>query len=75
MARDLSHATSALTQHLQQTKDVTTQELFAGDPQRFEKFHAAIDGLVREGLVRLSRKGQPLETRSGPYRIGRLSED
>ncbi len=46
MARDLSHATSALTQHLQQTKDVTTQALFAGDPQRFETFHVAIDGLV-----------------------------
>ena len=46
MARDLSHATSALTQHLQQTRDVTTQQLFAGDPRRFENFHAAIDGLV-----------------------------
>ena len=46
MARDLSHATSALTQHLQQTKDVTTQQLFAEDAQRFERFHAAIDGLV-----------------------------
>ena len=46
MARDLSHATSALTQHLQQTKDVTTQQLFAQDPRRFETFHAAIDGLV-----------------------------
>lgn len=37
--------------------------------------HAAIDELVRDGLVRLSWKGRPLATRSGPYRIGRLSED
>ena len=33
--------------------------------------HAAIDGLVGDGLVRLSWKRQPLTTRSGPYRIGR----
>ena len=33
--------------------------------------HAAVDGLVRDGLVRLSWKGQTLVTRSGPYRIGR----
>jgi hypothetical protein len=37
--------------------------------------HAAIDGLVRDGSVRLSWKGQPLATRSGPYRIGRPAED
>jgi hypothetical protein len=37
--------------------------------------HAAIDGLVHDGLVRLSWKGRPLATRSGPYRIGRLSDD
>ncbi|QXQ08229.1 DUF3253 domain-containing protein [Sphingosinicellaceae bacterium] len=37
--------------------------------------HAAIDGLVRDGLVRLSWKGRPLSTRSGPYRIGRLGDD
>lgn len=37
--------------------------------------HAAIDELVRDGLVRLSWKGQPLATRSGPYRIGRLDGD
>ncbi len=37
--------------------------------------HAAIDGLVRDGLVRLSWKGRPLATRSGPYRIGCLSDD
>ncbi|WP_076069715.1 DUF3253 domain-containing protein [Sphingomonas montana] len=35
--------------------------------------HAAIDGLVRDGLVQLSWKGRPLETRSGPYRIARLT--
>jgi len=33
--------------------------------------HAAIDNLLRDGLVRLSWKGRPLATRSGPYRIGR----
>ncbi len=37
--------------------------------------HAAIDGLVRDGLVRLSWKGQSLPARSGPYRIGRLGDD
>ncbi len=37
--------------------------------------HAAINGLVRDGPVRLSWKGRPLATRSGPYRIGRLSDD
>ena len=36
--------------------------------------HAAIDGLVRDGLVRLSWKGRSLSTRSGPYRIGRLGD-
>ncbi|WP_121114381.1 DUF3253 domain-containing protein [Croceibacterium ferulae] len=37
--------------------------------------HAAVDGLVRDGLVRLSWKGRTLATRSGPYRIGRLGEN
>jgi len=37
--------------------------------------HVAIDELVRDGLVRLSWKGRPLATRSGPYRIGRLGDD
>jgi hypothetical protein len=37
--------------------------------------HAAIDGLVRDGLVQLSWKGRPLASRSGPYRIGRLGDD
>lgn len=33
--------------------------------------HAAVDLLVAERLVRLSWKGKVLETRIGPYRIGR----
>ena len=33
--------------------------------------HHAVDTLVAEGLVRLSWKGKPLTTRTGPYRIGR----
>ncbi len=37
--------------------------------------HAAIDGLVRDGLVQLSWKGRSLATRSGPYRIGRLGDN
>ncbi|MFS0738119.1 DUF3253 domain-containing protein [Sphingomonas sp. 1P06PA] len=36
--------------------------------------HAAIDGLVADGLVRLSWKGRPLATRSGPYRIARSGD-
>lgn len=36
--------------------------------------HAAIDALIRDGLVRLSWKGRALATRSGPYRIGRLDD-
>lgn len=37
--------------------------------------HAAIDELLKAGLVRISWKGQSLATRSGPYRIGRPSEN
>ena len=37
--------------------------------------HAAIDDLVRDGLVRLSWKGQPLARRAGPYRISRRNDD
>ena len=33
--------------------------------------HAAVDGLVADGLVRLSWKGVDMATRSGPYRIRR----
>lgn len=32
--------------------------------------HAAVDGMVRCGAVQLSWKGELLEARSGPYRIG-----
>ena len=35
--------------------------------------HAAIDGLLAEGQVRLSWKGKTLATRAGPYRIGRAA--
>ncbi len=31
--------------------------------------HEAVDGLLHTGAVRLSWKGKPLETRTGPYRI------
>lgn len=31
--------------------------------------HSAVDGLLAEGAVRLSWKGQRLESRAGPYRI------
>ncbi len=37
--------------------------------------HAAIDDLLRDGLIRLSWKGRALTTRSGPYRIGRPGDD
>ncbi len=37
--------------------------------------HAAVDELVRDRSVRLSWKGKPLATRSGPYRIGRSGDD
>jgi hypothetical protein len=33
--------------------------------------HAAVDDLVRDGLIRLSWKGRPMAKRSGPYRICR----
>lgn len=33
--------------------------------------HQAVDGLVAEGLVRLSWKGSAMPVRDGPYRIGR----
>ncbi|QNE32972.1 DUF3253 domain-containing protein [Sphingomonas sp. NBWT7] len=36
--------------------------------------HAAVDALLRDGLVQLSWKGRPLPTRSGPYRIARLRD-
>ena len=46
MARDITHATSALTTHCQQTCEVTTQQLFAKDPQRFDTFHATLGDLI-----------------------------
>ncbi len=46
MARDLTHATSALKTHQLETRGVTTPQLFDADPQRFSKFHVAIDGLL-----------------------------
>lgn len=33
--------------------------------------HAAVDGMIGDGLVRLSWKGVDLPVRSGPYRIRR----
>lgn len=33
--------------------------------------HAAVDGLVAAGAVRLSWRGVPMAERAGPYRIGR----
>lgn len=34
--------------------------------------HAAVDGLVADGAVRLSWKGAAMAARAGPYRIGRV---
>lgn len=31
--------------------------------------HAAVDGLLHDGTVRLSWKGEAMEVRCGPYRI------
>lgn len=31
--------------------------------------HAAVDGLMNDGLVQLSWKGKDLDSRAGPYRI------
>ncbi|URW77056.1 DUF3253 domain-containing protein [Sphingomonas donggukensis] len=33
--------------------------------------HTAVDGLVTDGLIRLSWKGDAKPTRKGPYRIAR----
>ncbi len=33
--------------------------------------HAAVDGMLADGLVRLSWKGAAKAVREGPYRIGR----
>ena len=37
--------------------------------------HAAVDRLLRNGAVRLSWKGEHLETRSGPYRIALAADE
>ncbi|HYI41833.1 MAG TPA: DUF3253 domain-containing protein [Allosphingosinicella sp.] len=34
--------------------------------------HAAVDLMVKDGLVRLSWKSEAMPVREGPYRIGRL---
>ena len=36
--------------------------------------HAAVDGLLDNGDVLLSWQGEPLKTRSGPYRIALSNE-
>ena len=46
MARDLTHAIAALKTHQLENRGTTTSALFAADPQRFAKFHVAIDGIV-----------------------------
>ena len=46
MSRNLTHATSALTTHLQQSGRASTPDLFASDPERFAKFHAVFDDLT-----------------------------
>ncbi len=46
MARDLTHATSALTTHQIETRGTTTAALFAADPERFAKFHVSYDGMI-----------------------------
>ena len=38
------------------------------------KVHAAVDGLVAAGAVRLSWKGAAMAVRGGPYRIGRAGD-
>lgn len=39
-----------------------------------KRVHAAVDGLVAEGAVRLSWKGAALAARDGPYRIARAAK-
>lgn len=46
MTQGIAEALTALKTHHDDTAGVTTQSLFATDPQRFAKFHVAIDGLV-----------------------------
>ena len=46
MADDIAAPLAALKAHHKATATETTQAMFAADPQRFSKFHVAIDGLV-----------------------------
>ena len=41
---------------------------------RMGEVHAAVDGLVAAGAVRLSWKGAAMAVRGGPYRIGRAGD-
>lgn len=41
---------------------------------RMGEVHAAVDGLVATGAVRLSWKGAAMAVRGGPYRIGRVGD-
>lgn len=41
---------------------------------RMGEVHAAVDGLVAAGAVRLSWKGAAMAVRGGPYRIGRAED-
>jgi len=38
------------------------------------RVHAAVDGLLADGLVQLSWKGAANVVRDGPYRIGRTND-
>ncbi len=46
MTHDIAKQRVALQAHHDATKDVATQDLFAADPERFAKFHVAIDDLL-----------------------------
>ncbi len=70
MARDITHATSALTTHMQQTRDVTTQRLFADDPQRFAHFHVATDDLIFD----YSKQRVSAETMNLLYALARAAK-
>jgi hypothetical protein len=41
---------------------------------RMGEVHAAVDGLIAAGAVRLSWKGAAMAERGGPYRIGRAGD-
>ena len=52
---------------------VSTGATSSGWRNDMPNVHAAVDELLAEGLVKLSWKGNQLERRVGPYRIGRVS--